>query len=117
LVVTAEYDVLRDEGERYVERLRASGVPARSSRYDRVHHRFAEMIGILDQAGQALDEMCAWLREMLAGSSPSNVPHGEGVAIAQPAGDGAIGNGKFLPCSPRSSGATVMVDATRNQTK
>jgi acetyl esterase len=63
LVITAEYDVLRDEGERYVERLRAAGVPARFSRYERVHHRFAEMLGILDQAAQARDEMCAWLRE------------------------------------------------------
>ena len=69
-VITAEYDVLRDEGEHYVERLRAAGVPARLSRYDGVHHRFAEMIGILDQAEQARDEMCAWLREVLAGSVP-----------------------------------------------
>ena len=69
LVITAEYDVLRDEGEQYVERLRAAGVPARLSRYNGVHHRFAELIGILDQAEQARDEMCAWLREALAVSS------------------------------------------------
>ena len=90
LVVTAEYDVLRDEGELYARRLRVAGVPARSSRYDGVHHRFAEMIGILDQAGQALDEMCTWLREVLAGSGLSNVPDGEAVAIAQPATGGVI---------------------------
>ena len=66
LVVTAEYD----EGERYGERLRAAGVPARLSCYDGVNHRFAEMIGILDQARQALDEMRAWLREVLVGSGP-----------------------------------------------
>ena len=66
LVITAEYDVLRDEGELYVERLRAAGVPARLSRYDGVNHRFAELIGILDQAVQARDEMCAWLQEVLA---------------------------------------------------
>ncbi len=66
LVITAQYDVLRDEGERYVERLRAAGVPARFSRYQGVHHRFAEMLGILDQAEQARDEMCAWLRETLS---------------------------------------------------
>jgi acetyl esterase len=68
LVITAEYDVLRDEGEQYVERLRTVGVPARLSRYNGVHHRFAEMIGILDQAEQAREEMCAWLRGVLAGS-------------------------------------------------
>jgi acetyl esterase len=66
LVITAEYDVLRDEGERYVERLLAAGVPARLARYDGVNHRFAELLGILDQASQARDEMCAWLREVLA---------------------------------------------------
>ena len=83
LVITAEYDVLRDEGEQYAERLRAAGVPARLSRYDGVHHRFAEMIGILDQASQARDEMCAWLRETLAG--PSTVTTDEDVGIARSA--------------------------------
>jgi acetyl esterase len=114
LVITAEYDVLSDEGERYVERLRAASVPARMSRYDGVHHRFAELIGILDQAGQALDEMCAWLREVPADSGLSNLPTDERAAIVQPATDGTIGNDRFLPCSPRISGATLGFDATRS---
>jgi acetyl esterase len=66
LVITAQYDVLRDEGERYVERLRAAGVPARFSRYEGVNHRFAEMLGILDQAEQVHDEMYLWLRQTLS---------------------------------------------------
>ena len=74
LVITAEYDVLRDEGERYVELLRASGVEARPARYDGVHHRFAEMIGILDQAEQAREEMCAWLRDVLDGTGWATAP-------------------------------------------
>ena len=90
LVITAEYDVLRDEGERYVERLRAAGVAARLSRYDGVHHRFAEMMGILDQAAQARDEMCAWLREVLAESGPSTAPPGEGMAITQSTREGLL---------------------------
>jgi acetyl esterase len=90
LVITAEYDVLRDEGERYVERLRSAGVPARLSRYEGENHRFAEMIGILEQAGQARDEMCAWLREVLAEPGPSAVLPGEGATAArQPEGDGS----------------------------
>ena len=76
LVFTAEYDVLRDEGERYVERLRAADVEARAARYDGVHHRFAEMIGILDQAEQAREEMCDWLRDVLAGSGGAMTPLG-----------------------------------------
>jgi acetyl esterase len=90
LVITAEYDVLRDEGERYAERLRVAGVPARLSRYDGVHHRFAELIGILDQAANARDEMCAWLREVLAESGPSNAPPGEGTAITRSTSDGLV---------------------------
>jgi acetyl esterase len=80
LVITAEYDVLRDEGERYAERLRAAGVEARATRYDGVNHRFAELIGILDQAQQACDEMCAWLRDVL-GDSGWAMPPPENAAF------------------------------------
>ena len=86
LVITAEYDVLRDEGEHYADRLRASGVEARAARYDGVNHRFAEMIGILDQAEQAREEMCAWLRDVLAGSGGARTPsENAGVQSATPA--------------------------------
>jgi acetyl esterase len=86
LVITAEYDVLRDEGERYIERLRASGGEARAARYDGVHHRFAEMIGILDQADQAREEMCAWLRDVLDGSGWTMAPsENAGVYCVTPA--------------------------------
>jgi acetyl esterase len=90
LVITAEYDVLRDEGELYVERLRAAGVRARLSRYDGVNHRFAELIGILEQAEKARDEMCAWLREVFESSGSSTVLPGEGVEITQSTSDSLI---------------------------
>ena len=41
LVVTAEYDPLRDEGERYGQRLRESGVDTVVSRYAGANHGFA----------------------------------------------------------------------------
>jgi acetyl esterase len=61
LVITAEYDPLRDEGELYAEKLKAAGVPTASSRYDGVNHGFMFWVGIVERAGTAMNEACAWL--------------------------------------------------------
>jgi acetyl esterase len=62
LVVTAEYDPLRDEGEYYAEKLRAAGTPAATSRWPGMNHGFFFWVGLVDKAGVAMDESCAWLR-------------------------------------------------------
>jgi acetyl esterase len=62
LVVTAEYDPLRDEGEAYGERLRAAGVPVQVTRYDGMIHGFFGMTSIMDKAGAAMREASAALR-------------------------------------------------------
>lgn len=62
LVVTAEYDPLRDEGERYGERLRAAGVPVTIRRYDGMIHGFASMLDIFDGGRRAVDDCAAALR-------------------------------------------------------
>jgi acetyl esterase len=61
-VVTAEYDVLRDEGERYVERLREDGVDVASERAEGLHHGFIRLFGILDEPGKWIDRVAAWMR-------------------------------------------------------
>jgi acetyl esterase len=62
LVFTAEYDVLRDEGERYVDRLRSAGVAAQARRCEGMNHGFLRFAGIIDEASTRIDQASAWLR-------------------------------------------------------
>ena len=57
LVITAEYDPLRDEGEAYAEALRRAGNDVTVHRYDGMAHVFFQMAGILDEAREALAEV------------------------------------------------------------
>ena len=67
MIVTAEFDPLRDEGEEYGRRLREAGVPAEIRRFDGMIHGFFSLAGMVDRADEALDQVCAWLRRVLAG--------------------------------------------------
>ena len=55
LVLTAEHDPLRDEGEAYATKLRESGVEVAHVRVDGMVHGFLRMPGIIDRADGAID--------------------------------------------------------------
>ncbi|WP_062430340.1 alpha/beta hydrolase fold domain-containing protein [Herbidospora daliensis] len=66
LVITAEADVLRDEGEAYAARMRSAGATATSVRYDGVIHGFVVLNALrgthaaalaIDQAGRFLAQI------------------------------------------------------------
>jgi acetyl esterase len=65
LVVTAEFDPLRDEGEAYAQRLRDAGVDVTTSRYDGMIHGFYGLDSIFDASKRATAETIAALRDAL----------------------------------------------------
>jgi acetyl esterase len=66
LIITAEYDPLRDEGEQYGARLQEAGVPVTVSRYAGMIHGFLTPPVPFDQTQRAIAECCRALRRAFA---------------------------------------------------
>lgn len=54
LVISAEFDPLRDQGEIYAKRLAEAGVPSMAKRYDGMIHGFFSMAAVVEAAGEAI---------------------------------------------------------------
>ncbi len=62
LVLTAQYDPLRDEGEAYARRLAEAGVAVQQHRYDGMVHAFFGLSAAFDASRDAIDRAATALR-------------------------------------------------------
>ena len=62
LLLTAEYDPLRDEGEEYASRLADADVQVTSKRYRDMIHGFVSMPAAVPQSQDALKQIAEFLR-------------------------------------------------------
>ncbi len=69
MIITAECDPLRDQGEAYARKLQSAGVPVELKRYEGMIHPFFQFGGILDTAKVAMNDAASAVRRALGVSS------------------------------------------------
>jgi|SRR5579871_392560 len=73
LVITAECDPIRDQGEAYAKRLEQAGVPVTLRRYEGAIHAFFQMGGVIDSGKQAVSDAAAALRNAFSAGASAAV--------------------------------------------
>lgn len=66
LVISAECDAVRDDGEAYAAKLADAGVPATCVRYQGMLHTFYSMRGLVDAAAVAQQQVASMLRAAIS---------------------------------------------------
>jgi acetyl esterase len=64
LVVTAEFDVLRDEGEAYARRMQEAGVRVKLMRCNGMVHGFLSLVGLIRRATMYFEEIAGEIKRM-----------------------------------------------------
>ena len=62
MVILAEYDILRDEGQAYADRLAAAGVPVTTRLVEGQMHGFLANVSLLPGALSTLEDIAAFLK-------------------------------------------------------
>jgi acetyl esterase len=71
LIITAEYDPLRDEAELYGQRLREAGVDATVTRYAGANHGFVANFSWIPEYHRVFEETAAFLSRNRPGMEPT----------------------------------------------
>ena len=66
MIITAECDPVRDQGEAYADKLRRAGVSVELKRYDGMVHPFFSLGGIVDAARTATKDAASAIEHALA---------------------------------------------------
>ena len=69
LVITAEFDPLRDEGDAYAARLKEAGVAVKHSPYPGMIHGFFQLAEVIPAGKAAIEEVSSELRKVFEKSA------------------------------------------------
>jgi acetyl esterase len=66
VIITADHDPLRDEGDEYATKLQTAGIPVVHTCWPGMIHGFASMAGVLDAGKRVIEQTAGALRAAFA---------------------------------------------------